>query len=70
VTLVGGPAGSGKATLMREAVKAVATLGYLGQEDREIGFRTFFREKAPEFKVLEPLVCRDDPGIASSNKNR
>ncbi|MEY2605784.1 MAG: LacI family transcriptional regulator [Verrucomicrobiota bacterium] len=42
----------------------IGSHGYLGQEDREIGFRSYFREKAPDFKVLEPLVCRDDPGMA------
>src|SRR6267378_378246 len=42
----------------------IGSHGYLGQEHREIGFRSYFREKAPDFKVLEPLVCRDDPGMA------
>jgi LacI family transcriptional regulator len=42
----------------------IGSHGYLGQEDREIGFRSYFREKAPNFKVLEPVVCRDEPGIA------
>jgi LacI family transcriptional regulator len=37
---------------------------YLGQENREIGFRTYFREKAPSFKILEPVVCNDDPELA------
>jgi LacI family transcriptional regulator len=38
--------------------------GYLGQEDREIGFRSYFREKGLGFKVLEPIVCGDDPDAA------
>jgi LacI family transcriptional regulator len=38
--------------------------GYLGQEDREIGFRSYFREKSLGFKVLEPIVCGDDPEVA------
>jgi LacI family transcriptional regulator len=42
----------------------IGSHGYLGHEDREIGFRSYFREKAPEFKVLEPVVCRDDPATA------
>jgi LacI family transcriptional regulator len=42
----------------------IGSHGYLGQEDREIGFRSYFREKAPDFKVLEPVVCRDDPAVA------
>ena len=42
----------------------IGSHGYLGQEDREIGFRSYFREKGPEFKVLEPLICGDDTEIA------
>jgi LacI family transcriptional regulator, galactose operon repressor len=38
--------------------------GYLGQEDRETGFRSYFREKGLGFKVLEPIVCGDDPDVA------
>jgi LacI family transcriptional regulator len=56
------------AIAQRGRVGAVGVLigshGYLGQEDREIGFRSYFREKAPDFKVLEPVVCRDDPLLA------
>ena len=37
---------------------------YLGQELREIGCRSYFREHAPEFRVLEPLVNLDDTRIA------
>ena len=42
----------------------IGSHGYLGQENREIGFRTYFREKAPTFRILEPAVCSDDPEIA------
>jgi len=42
----------------------IGSHGYLGQEDREIGFRSYFREKAPDYKVLEPVVCRDVPDVA------
>ena len=42
----------------------IGSHGYIGQEEREIGFRSYFREKGLEFKVLEPLVCLDDPGNA------
>jgi len=28
---------------------------------RSVGFRSYFREKAPDFKVLEPIVCLDEP---------
>jgi LacI family transcriptional regulator len=42
----------------------IGSHGYLGQEDREIGFRSYFREKALGFKVLEPVVCGDDPDAA------
>ena len=37
---------------------------YLGQEDREIGFRSYFRENFPEFRILEPIVYLDDSAIA------
>ncbi|GAB1580431.1 LacI family DNA-binding transcriptional regulator [Phyllobacterium phragmitis] len=35
-----------------------------GHELREIGFRTFFREHAPEFEVIDTLVNLDDHHIA------
>jgi len=38
--------------------------GYIGQEEREIGFRSYFREKGLEFEVLEPAVCSDNPETA------
>jgi len=37
---------------------------YLGQEDQEIGFRSFFREGFPEFRILEPVVYQDDADVA------
>jgi len=42
----------------------IGSHGYIGQEEREIGFRSYFREKGIEFTVLEPAVCLDDPEIA------
>jgi LacI family transcriptional regulator len=42
----------------------IGSHNYIGQEEREIGFRSYFREKGLEFKVLEPAVCLDDPKIA------
>jgi LacI family transcriptional regulator len=37
---------------------------YLNQELSEISFRTFMREHAPEFQLLEPIVNLDDDAIA------
>jgi LacI family transcriptional regulator, galactose operon repressor len=37
---------------------------YLGQEDRDSGFRSFFRETAAAFEILEPRLYLDDPAIA------
>jgi LacI family transcriptional regulator len=37
---------------------------YLNQELSEISFRTFMREHAPEFQLLEPIVNLDDEKIA------
>jgi LacI family transcriptional regulator len=37
---------------------------YLGHEMREIGFRSYFREHAPGFRVLETLVNLEEPRIA------
>ncbi len=37
---------------------------FVGHELREMGFRSYCREHAPEIKVLEPLVSLDDPAIA------
>lgn len=37
---------------------------YLGHEMREIGFRSYFREHAPSFQVLEAIVNLEEPRIA------
>lgn len=37
---------------------------YLSQETAEISFRSYMRENAPQFQLLEPLVNLDDPRIA------
>jgi LacI family transcriptional regulator len=37
---------------------------FLGHELREIGLRTYFRENAPEFEVLDTLVNLETPAIA------
>lgn len=42
----------------------IGSHGYIGQEEREIGFRSYFREKGLEFTVLEPAVCMDDREVA------
>jgi LacI family transcriptional regulator len=42
----------------------VGSHGYLNQELSEISFRTYMREHAPEFQLLEPIINLDDEGIA------
>ena len=42
----------------------VGTHRYLCQETAEISFRSYFREYAPEFRLLEPLVNLEDAKIA------
>lgn len=37
---------------------------YLCQETAEISFRSYFREHAPEFRLLEPLINLEDARIA------
>lgn len=37
---------------------------YLGHEMREIGFRSYFREHAPSFQVLDAVVNLEEPAIA------
>ena len=37
---------------------------FLGHEMREIGFRTYFREAAPDFTVLDTLVNLEAPALA------
>jgi LacI family transcriptional regulator len=41
----------------------IGSHGYLGHEEREIGLRSYFREKDLPFTVLEPLVYDDDPEL-------
>jgi LacI family transcriptional regulator len=42
----------------------VGSHGYLNQELSEISFRTYMREHAPEFQLLEPIINLDDERIA------
>ncbi len=53
--------------LARQAGKIGILVGshrYLNQELSEISFRTYMRELAPEFQLLEPIVNLDDDRIA------
>jgi LacI family transcriptional regulator len=53
--------------MAREVGQVALFLGshrYLGHELREIGFRSYFREHAPEFELLDSQVNLDDPNIA------
>jgi len=53
--------------LARSAGKVGILVGshrYLHQELSEISFRTFMREHAPEFQLMEPIVNLDDEAIA------
>jgi LacI family transcriptional regulator len=43
----------------------VGSYRYLSQEAAEISFRSYFREHAPEFTVLEPLVNLEEARIAN-----
>lgn len=57
-------------TISRLARKAgkigilVGSHGYLNQELSEISFRTYMREHAPDFLLLEPIINLDDERIA------
>jgi LacI family transcriptional regulator len=42
----------------------VGSHGYLNQELSEISFRTYMREHAPNFQLLEPIINLDDDNIA------
>jgi LacI family transcriptional regulator len=42
----------------------VGTHRYLGQELAEMSFRSYFREHAPEFQLLEPIVDLEDHRLA------
>ncbi len=48
----------------------VGTHGYLSQDIVEISFRSYFREHAPEFQLLEPLIDLDDHGLTYSATNK
>jgi len=37
---------------------------FIGHELSEISFRSYFREHAPDFRLLEPLANLEDPGLA------
>lgn len=53
--------------LAKKAGKIGILLGsyrYLNQETAEISFRSYMRENAPEFQLLEPIVNLDDDRIA------
>jgi LacI family transcriptional regulator len=59
------------AWLIAKAAKGPGKVGiivgshrFLCQEIAEISFRAYFRENAPEFTLLEPLVNLEDPRIA------
>ena len=45
----------------------VGSQRFLGHDLREIGFRTYFREHAPEFHVLDTLVNLDDRRFTHEN---
>lgn len=38
---------------------------YVCQELYEIGFRGYFREQAPDFRVVEPIFSQEDPALAA-----
>lgn len=48
---------------------AIATLvgshRYRSQEQNEMGFRSYFREKAPRFRLLEPMISFEDRATAA-----
>jgi LacI family transcriptional regulator len=55
------------ARLSRQPGKVGILLGshrYLSQEISEISFRSYMREHAPEFQLLEPIINLDDERIA------
>ena len=65
--MAGRTAGWAIARLAKRAGDVGVLIGshrYLGQEDQEIGFRGFFRESFPEFRILEPVVYQDDANVA------
>lgn len=42
----------------------IGSYRYLGQEDREVGFRSFMRENLSELRLRESLVYLDDSAVA------
>lgn len=42
----------------------IGTHRYVCQEQCEISFRSYFREKAPDFQILETLISLEDRGLA------
>lgn len=42
----------------------IGSYRYLGQEDKEVGFRSFIRENSPEIRLRESLVYLDDSSVA------
>jgi LacI family transcriptional regulator len=64
---VGRTAGWAMAQLVKQAGKVGIFVGshrFIGHELREMGFRSYCREQAPQIEVLEPLVSLDDADIA------
>jgi LacI family transcriptional regulator len=64
---VGRTAGWAMAQLGKQAGKVGIFVGshrFVGHELREMGFRSYCREHAPQIEVLEPLVSLDDADIA------
>lgn len=67
----GRKAGRTAAWVIARTARAPGSIGiivgshrYLGHEVCEIGFRSYFRENAPDFHLLETLVNLEDPRIA------
>jgi LacI family transcriptional regulator len=44
----------------------VGTHGYLSQEIVEMSFRSYFREHAPDFQLLEPVIDMEDNALTSA----
>lgn len=65
---IGRAAGWAVAHLCPQPGKVGVVIGshrYLSQEANEIGFRSYFRDHAPGFAVMEPVASLEDPGLAS-----
>ena len=64
---IGRVAGWAIAHLCKEPGKVGVVIGshrYLSQEANEIGLRSYFRQHASGFKVLEPVASLEDAGLA------